>query len=113
MDRVRAAEREMGMPVSMNGYFQGSAQAFQDSLQGMGVLLLVAILVIYIVLGILVRELHSSDHDFVGPALGRHGRACSRCILFKIDLSLYAFVGVIMLIGIVKKERDHDDRLRD
>ena len=102
VDRVREAEREMGMPASMNGYFQGSAQAFQDSLQGMGVLLLVAILVIYIVLGILYESFIHPITILSGlPSAGMG--ALLTLYLFKIDLSLYAFVGVIMLIGIVKK----------
>ena len=102
VDRVRVAEREMGMPASINGYFQGTAQAFQDSLQGMGILLLVAVLVIYIVLGILYESfIHPLTilSGLPSAALG----ALLTLYLFKIDLSLYAFVGVIMLIGIVKK----------
>ena len=102
VDRVRAAEREMGMPASMNGYFQGSAQAFQDSLQGMGMLLLVAVLVIYIVLGILYESFIHPLTILSGlPSAGMG--ALLTLYWFKIDLSLYAFVGVIMLIGIVKK----------
>ena len=102
VDRVRAAEREMGMPASMNGFFQGSAQAFQDSLQGMGILLLVAVLVIYLVLGILYESFIHPLTILSGlPSAGMG--ALLTLYWFKIDLSLYAFVGVIMLIGIVKK----------
>ena len=56
VDRVRAVERELRMPVTLNGSFQGTAQAFEASLQGLGILLLVAVLVIYIVLGILYES---------------------------------------------------------
>jgi HAE1 family hydrophobic/amphiphilic exporter-1 len=102
VNRIRAAEREMGMPASMNGYFQGTAQAFQDSLQGMGILLLVAVLVIYIVLGILYESFIHPLTILSGlPSAGMG--ALLTLYLFKIDLSLYAFVGIIMLIGIVKK----------
>ena len=102
VDRVRAAEREMNLPVSLNGSFQGTAQAFQDSLQGMGVLLIVAVLVIYIVLGILYESFYHPLTILSGlPSAGLG--ALLTLLIFKIDLSLYAFVGIIMLIGIVKK----------
>ena len=102
VDRVRAAERELKMPTSLNGSFQGTAQAFQDSLKGLGILLIVAVLVIYIVLGILYESFIHPLTILSGlPAAGMG--ALLTLYLFNIDLSLYAFVGVIMLIGIVKK----------
>ena len=102
VDRIRAAERELKMPASLNGAFQGTAQAFQDSVKGLGVLLLVAVLVIYIVLGILYESFIHPLTILSGlPAAGMG--ALLTLYLFNIDLSLYAFVGIIMLIGIVKK----------
>ncbi len=102
VDRVRAAEREMGLPATISGFFQGTAQAFQDSLKGMGVLLLVAVLVIYLVLGILYESFIHPLTILSGlPSAGMG--ALATLYFFNIDLSLYAFVGVIMLIGIVKK----------
>jgi hydrophobic/amphiphilic exporter-1 (mainly G- bacteria), HAE1 family len=102
VDRVRAAEREMGLPATISGFFQGTAQAFQDSLKGMGVLLLVAVLVIYLVLGILYESFIHPLTILSGlPSAGMG--ALATLYFFGIDLSLYAFVGVIMLIGIVKK----------
>ena len=102
VDRVRAAERELKMPASLNGSFQGTAQAFQDSLKGLGILLIVAVLVIYIVLGILYESFIHPLTILSGlPAAGMG--ALLTLYLFNIDLSLYAFVGIIMLIGIVKK----------
>jgi HAE1 family hydrophobic/amphiphilic exporter-1 len=102
VDRVRAAERELAMPVSLNGSFQGTAQAFQDSLKGLGVLLIVAVLVIYIVLGILYESFIHPITILSGlPSAGMG--ALLTLYLFNLDLSLYAFVGIIMLIGIVKK----------
>ncbi len=102
VDRVREVERDMKMPVSLAGSFQGTAQAFQQSLQGLGVLLLVAVLVIYIVLGILYESFIHPLTILSGlPSAGLG--ALLTLMLFKIDLSLYAFVGIIMLIGIVKK----------
>ena len=102
VDRVRAVEREMRIPVSLSGSFQGTAQAFQDSLKGLGVLLIVAVLVIYILLGILYESFIHPLTILSGlPSAGLG--ALLTLYLFNIDLSLYAFVGIIMLVGIVKK----------
>src|SRR5205823_7769994 len=82
--------------------FAGSAQVFQSSLGGLGLLLIMAILVMYVILGILYES-------FVHPitilsALPFAGfGALATLLLFKVELSLYAFVGIIMLIGLVKK----------
>ena len=90
------------MPVSLNTSLQGTAQAFQSSLQGLGVLLLIAVLVVYIVLGILYESFVHPLTILSGlPSAGLG--ALLTLLLFKVDLSLYAFVGIIMLIGIVKK----------
>lgn len=102
VDRIRALEQEMRMPASLNTSLQGTAQAFQASLQGLGILLLIAILVVYIVLGILYESfIHPLTilSGLPSAALG----ALVTLLVFGVDLSLYAFVGVIMLIGIVKK----------
>ena len=102
VDRIKALEHEMRMPASLNTSLQGTAQAFEASLQGLGVLLLVAILVVYIILGILYESfIHPLTilSGLPSAALG----ALITLYVFKVDLSLYAFVGVIMLIGIVKK----------
>jgi HAE1 family hydrophobic/amphiphilic exporter-1 len=90
------------LPETISTSFQGSAQAFQSSLQGLGWLLVAAILVIYIVLGILYE-------DFIHPltilsSLPSAGfGALLTLLLFQVDLNIYAFVGIILLIGIVKK----------
>jgi len=102
VDRIKALEQEMRMPASLNTSLQGTAQAFQASLQGLGLLLLIAILVVYIVLGILYESfIHPLTilSGLPSAALG----ALVTLLVFRVDLSLYAFVGVIMLIGIVKK----------
>jgi HAE1 family hydrophobic/amphiphilic exporter-1 len=82
--------------------FQGTAKAFQASLAGLGLLLAMAILVIYMVLGILYE---SFIHPFtILTALPFAGfGALVTLMLFKTDLSIYAFVGIIMLVGLVKK----------
>ena len=102
VDRIKAQEREMRLPASLNTSLQGTAQAFEASLQGLGILLLIAVLVVYIVLGILYESfIHPLTilSGLPSAALG----ALITLMVFGVDLSLYAFVGVIMLIGIVKK----------
>ena len=99
--RIREASQGV-LPGSVQGAFQGTAQQFESSIRGMGILLLLAIFVIYIVLGILYE-------DFIHPvtiltALPFAGAgALATLWLFKAELSLYAFVGIIMLVGLVKK----------
>jgi HAE1 family hydrophobic/amphiphilic exporter-1 len=90
------------LPASVTTSFQGTAQAFQSSLQGLGVLLLVAIAVIYMVLGILYESfIHPLTILSALPFAGFG--ALLTLLVFKVDLSIYAFVGVIMLVGLVKK----------
>lgn len=102
VDRIKGLEQQLRIPVSLNTSLQGTAQAFQSSQQGLGVLLLVAILVVYLVLGILYESFIHPLTILSGlPSAGLG--ALLTLLLFGIDLSLYAFVGVIMLIGIVKK----------
>ena len=90
------------IPSTITTTFQGTAQAFQDSVQGLGLILLMAIVVIYIVLGILYE---SFTHPLVilsGLPSAGFG-ALLTLYIFKTELSLYAFVGIIMLVGLVKK----------
>jgi HAE1 family hydrophobic/amphiphilic exporter-1 len=90
------------LPATITTSFQGAAQAFQASLKGLGLLLLMAILVIYIVLGILYESFIHPLTILSGlPSAGLG--ALVALMLFGMDLNLYGFVGVIMLVGIVKK----------
>ncbi len=99
--RVEDAARNL-LPATIVGSFQGTAQAFQDSLTGLGLVLLMAIFVIYIVLGILYESFIHPLTILSGlPAAGLG--ALATLWLFGVDLNLYAFVGVIMLVGLVKK----------
>ncbi len=92
----------LNLPASITGTFQGNAQAFQASLQGMGVLLFLAIAVIYLVLGCLYESFIHPITILSGlPAAGIG--ALATLMIFHIDLNIYSFVGIIMLIGIVKK----------
>jgi HAE1 family hydrophobic/amphiphilic exporter-1 len=101
VDTVTALARDV-VPPSISTSFQGEAQAFQESMRGLWVLLAMAILVIYLVLGILYES-------FVHPLTILSGLpsagvgALLTLIFFGEDLNIYAFVGIIMLIGIVKK----------
>ena len=101
VNNVRAAAATT-LPSTMTTTFQGTAQAFQDSLQGLGLLLLMAIVVIYIVLGILYESFTHPLTILSGLPSAGFG-ALLTLVLFGTELSLYAFVGVIMLVGLVKK----------
>jgi len=90
------------LPQTINSSFQGTAQAFQASEQNLGVLLIMAILVIYIVLGILYESYIHPVTILSGLPSAGVGALLS-LMLFRMDLNIYGFVGVIMLIGIVKK----------
>jgi hydrophobic/amphiphilic exporter-1 (mainly G- bacteria), HAE1 family len=90
------------LPATITGVFQGTAKVFQDSMQNMSVLLIVAIAVVYIVLGVLYESYVHPITILSGLPSAGFG-ALLTLILFKVDLSIYSFVGLIMLIGIVKK----------
>jgi HAE1 family hydrophobic/amphiphilic exporter-1 len=101
MPLVEKLARET-LPPTVSTSFQGTAQAFQASLKGLWLLLLMAILVIYIVLGILYESFIHPLTILSGLPAAGFG-ALITLILFHKELNIYAFVGVIMLIGIVKK----------
>jgi HAE1 family hydrophobic/amphiphilic exporter-1 len=101
VDLVQKTANEL-LPSTITTSFQGSAQAFQDSLQGLGLVLLMAIVVIYIVLGVLYESFTHPLTILSGLPSAGFG-ALVTLLLFKMELNLYAFVGVIMLVGIVKK----------
>ncbi len=101
VDAVNKVARET-LPATITTSFQGTAQAFQESMQGLGWLLLAATLVIYIVLGILYESfIHPLTILSALPFAGFG--ALATLILFGKDLNLYAYVGVILLVGLVKK----------
>ena len=99
---INDTSAKLGIPKSVLGQFQGQAQAFQSSLGNMAFLLTIAIITVYIILGILYES-------FIHPLTilsGLPSAAVGALItlwLFGVPLSLYAMVGMIMLIGIVKK----------
>ena len=100
-DRIEEAARE-NLPATIRTQFQGTAAAFQSSFSGMGMLLVMAILVIYMVLGILYESFIHPLTILSGlPSAGLG--ALITLLVFKNELNIFSFVGIIMLIGIVKK----------
>jgi HAE1 family hydrophobic/amphiphilic exporter-1 len=101
VERVEAAAREV-LPSSITTSFAGTAQAFQEAQAGLFLLLLMAILVIYLVLGILYESFIHPLTILSGLPFAGFGALLALAI-FGLDLSIYAYVGIIMLVGIVKK----------
>src|SRR2546425_1717358 len=101
LDRVQEVAKRT-LPVTISTTFQGAAKAFQGSLTNLWVLLIVAILVVYIVLGILYESYIHPLTILSGLPSAGFG-ALITLYLFRMDLNIYAFVGLIMLIGIVEK----------
>ena len=101
-DAINAAMAELGVPVSLRGSFQGTASAFQQSLASQPLLIAAAIITIYLVLGMLYESLvHPVTILSTLPSAGVG--ALLALILFKTEFSIIALIGVILLIGIVKK----------
>jgi len=99
---VRQAEADIGMPTNVRGSFQGTAAAAQESSQEQPLLILAAIVVIYIVLGILYESLvHPVTVLSTLPSAGVG--AVLALLMFKMEFSIIALIGVFLLIGIVKK----------
>jgi len=99
---IKNVSAEIGMPKSIQGNFQGTAQAFEDSLSNQPILILAALVAVYLVLGVLyeslihpVTILSTLPSAGVGAILG--------LILFRMDLNIIGMIGILLLIGIVKK----------
>ena len=90
------------LPASITGNFSGTAQAFQDSQKGLGILLLITVFVIYIVLGILYESFIHPITILTGLPFAAFGALLALFVTGQ-QLDVYGYVGVIMLIGIVKK----------
>jgi HAE1 family hydrophobic/amphiphilic exporter-1 len=102
VDAIREIERETRLPITVNTGFQGSAQVFQESLKGQGLLVLAAIFAAYIVLGILYESFIHPITIISGLPSAGVG-ALLVLMLFNMDLSVIAMIGIVMLVGIVKK----------
>jgi HAE1 family hydrophobic/amphiphilic exporter-1 len=102
VQELEKIESDMHLPATISGSFQGAAKVFQSSEKGLGFLLITAILVIYIILGCLYESFVHPVTILSGlPSAGLG--ALLTLMLFHLDLNIYGFVGLIMLIGIVKK----------
>jgi hydrophobic/amphiphilic exporter-1 (mainly G- bacteria), HAE1 family len=99
---IQNLEREERLPASITTGFQGTAQVFQDSLRGQGILILAAIFAAYVVLGILYESFIHPITIISGLPSAGIG-AILTLMLFKMDLSVIAMIGIVMLVGIVKK----------
>ncbi len=121
---INKAQIEMGLPANVVGKFAGTAQAFKDSLANQPMLILTALLAVYIVLGILYESLiHPLTIISTLPSAGVG--ALMALVLFRTELTIIAMIGIVLLIGIVKKnaimmidfalmaERDHGKSPRD
>lgn len=102
VEDVLRLQSELRMPATISASFQGSAQVFQSSVKGLGILLVMSILVIYLILGILYESFIHPITILSGLPSAGFG-ALVTLILFGLDLNIYGFVGLIMLVGIVKK----------
>jgi HAE1 family hydrophobic/amphiphilic exporter-1 len=102
VQQVDDAVRELRMPATINSSFQGTVKEFQSSFQNLSILLIVAILVIYIVLGVLYESFIHPITILSGLPSAVFG-ALLTLVLFHKELDLYGFVGIIMLFGVVKK----------
>jgi multidrug efflux pump subunit AcrB len=102
VDAIHAAEQEIGMPPSIRAGFVGTARAFRESLASEPFLVLAAILTVYIVLGVLYESyIHPVTILSTLPSAGVG--ALLALMLFRIEFSIIALIGIILLIGIVKK----------
>jgi len=102
VDAIETAESQIGMPSTIQASFQGTAQAFQDSLSNQPVLILAALAAVYIVLGMLYESyIHPVTILSTLPSAGVG--AILALLICHMDLSVIALIGIILLIGIVKK----------
>ena len=102
IEHINAAMLDLKAPSTLITSYQGAAQVFQSSLAGMGMLLVMAIFVIYLVLGILYESYIHPITILSGLPTAGMG-ALATLMLFGMPLNMYAYVGIIMLVGIVKK----------
>ncbi len=102
VDAIRQVEQDTHLPASIVSGFQGAAQVFQDSLKGQGVLVLAAVFASFVVLGILYESFIHPITIISGLPSAGVG-ALLVLLWFKMDLSVIAMIGIVMLVGIVKK----------
>ena len=101
-DAIQQVERDRNLPATVATGFQGTAQVFQESLKGQGILILAAVFAAYVVLGILYESFIHPITIISGLPSAGIG-AILTLMLFQMDLSVIAMIGIVMLVGIVKK----------
>jgi HAE1 family hydrophobic/amphiphilic exporter-1 len=102
VDAIQEIERTSNLPASISTGFQGNAQVFQESLQGQGILVLAAVFAAFVVLGILYESFIHPITIISGLPSAGIG-ALLTLIAFRMDVSVIAMIGIVMLVGIVKK----------
>src|SRR5262249_47276590 len=102
INAIREAEASLGKPASLSGTFQGAAQVFQSSLATQPYLIAAAIVVVYLILGMLY-ESYLPPITLLAPLPSAGVGALLMLTWFRYDLSVIALIGIILLIGIVKK----------
>src|SRR5207344_3450961 len=102
VDAIHKIERDSNLPLSITTGFQGNAQVFQESLKGQGILVLAAIFAAYVVLGILYESFIHPITIISGLPSAGVG-ALLVLMVTGLDLSVIAMIGIVMLVGIVKK----------
>ena len=102
VDAINRARAELGLPATLNGSFQGTAQAFQDSLSSVPLLIVAALVVVYLILGVLYESyIHPLTILSTLPSAGVG--ALALLLLSGYEFNLIGLIGIILLIGIVKK----------
>jgi len=99
---VTEMEQRLGMPATVRGFFAGTAQAYQQSISGLWILAITALLAVFIVLGILYESL-VHPITIISTVFSASAGAMIALMLFHIDLNMISIIGIILLIGIVKK----------
>jgi len=99
---IQQMQEKLGTPSTVHGYFSGTLQAYQDSLSTQGVLIALALLAVYIVLGILYESL-VHPLTIISTLLSASAGAMLALIIFHNDLNVISIIGIVLLIGIVKK----------
>jgi HAE1 family hydrophobic/amphiphilic exporter-1 len=102
VDQITALEQASNLPVTIATGFSGTAQVFQDSLRGQGVLILAAVFAAFVILGILYESFIHPITIISGLPSAGIG-AILTLMLFNMELSVIAMIGIVMLVGIVKK----------
>jgi len=100
--RIAQMEQKLGTPASIRGFFSGTLQAYQDSLSTEPMLILTALLAVYIVLGVLYESL-MHPLTIISTLPSASVGAILALMLFKVDLNVISIIGIVLLIGIVKK----------